>query len=66
MESTLTHLMHGAVITAVLYFIMSKLLKQSENVAVTRSVVLGLLITLYMVVFGHGMPKKINEALYVK
>ncbi len=60
------HLMHGAVITAVLYFIMSKLLKQSENVAVTRSVVLGLLITLYMVVFGHGMPKKINSALYVK
>jgi ABC-type branched-subunit amino acid transport system permease subunit len=66
MESTLMHLMHGAVITAVLYFIMSKLLKQSENVAVTRSVVLGLLITLYMVVFGHGMPKKINSALYVK
>ena len=60
------HLMHGAVITAVLYFIMSKLLKQSENVAVTRSVVLGLLTTLYMVVFGHGMPKKINSALYVK
>tara|TARA_A100001388_G_C28724382_1_gene478149 strand:- start:142 stop:339 length:198 start_codon:yes stop_codon:yes gene_type:complete len=63
MESTLTHLMHGAVITAVLYFIMSKLLKQSDNIAVTRSVVLGLVMTLYMVVFGHGMPNKINPAL---
>ena len=63
MESPLTHLMHAAVITAILYFIMSRLLNQSENVAVTRSVFLGLLSVLYMLAFGHGMPTKINPAL---
>ena len=63
MESPLMHLVHAAVLTAVLYLVMSRLLKQSENVAVTRSVVLGLLAGLYMVVFGHGMPTRINPAL---
>ena len=63
MESPLTHLMHAAVITAILYFIMSRLLKQSETVAVTRSVFLGLISALYMLTFGHGMPTKINPAL---
>jgi len=57
------HLAHAAVVTAILYLIMSRLLKQSENVAVTRSVVIGLLAALYMVVFGHGMPTRVNPAL---
>tara|TARA_Y100000816_G_C26070998_1_gene563358 strand:- start:567 stop:764 length:198 start_codon:yes stop_codon:yes gene_type:complete len=63
MESPLMHLAHAAVVTAILYLIMSRLLKQSENVAVTRSVVIGLLAALYMVVFGHGMPTRVNPAL---
>ncbi|MAP67674.1 MAG: hypothetical protein CMF80_08260 [Candidatus Marinimicrobia bacterium] len=65
MESPLEHLLHGAVLTSVLYFVMKFLLKQSENVAVTRSLVIGLVATLYMLMFGHGAPTKLNPVLNV-
>ena len=52
MEGPLEHLLHGAVLSAVLYFVMKFLLKQSENVAVTRSLFIGLVATLYMLMFG--------------
>ena len=63
MEGPLEHLMHGAVLAAVLYFVMKFLLKQSENVAVTRSLFIGLIATLYMLLFGHGAPTKVNPVL---
>ena len=63
MEGPLEHLLHGAVLSAVLYFVMKFLLKQSENVAVTRSLVIGLVATLYMLMFGHGAPTKLNPVL---
>jgi ABC-type branched-subunit amino acid transport system permease subunit len=63
MEGPLNHVFHGAVISAILYFLMSKVLRQSENVAVTRSVFLGLLASLYMLLFGHGLPNNVNSAL---
>ena len=64
MESSLTHLSHGAVITAVLYVIMKFILKQTENVAATRSIAIGLVATLYMILFGHGPPTEINPVLF--
>lgn len=64
MDSSLAHLSHGAILTAVLYIIMKYLLKQTENVAATRSIVIGLLASLYMVLFGHGPPNKINPVLF--
>jgi hypothetical protein len=38
--------------------------KQRQSVAENRSVVLASLVLIYMVVFGHGMPGKINRDLF--
>tara|TARA_B100000902_G_C26431700_1_gene491790 strand:+ start:64 stop:261 length:198 start_codon:yes stop_codon:yes gene_type:complete len=64
MESALSHLSHGAVIAAILYIIMKFLLKQTETVAATRSIAIGLVASLYMILFGHGPPNKINPVLF--
>jgi hypothetical protein len=62
-ESPLMMLLHGAIIAVGLYLLMRHLLKQSYSQALTRSVLLGLLVSSYMIVFGHGLPTKINSNL---
>ena len=37
------------------------ILKQSPKVAEDRSVLLGGIVLIYMVLFGHGLPNKINK-----
>ena len=54
---------HGALIAAVLYLVMKFALKQSDIKALTRSVLIGLLVSIYMIVFGHGLPTHINSNL---
>ena len=56
MESPLTMVFHGAIIGIVLYFLMTLVLKQPIIIAQTRSVLAGLLIATYMIVFGHRFP----------
>lgn len=63
MESPLVMLLHAALIAVVLYLVMVYGLKQANRVALSRSTVLGLLVALYMVLFGHTMPPKINPDL---
>jgi len=36
-------------------------LKQKEEVAENRSILITAFILIYMVVFGHGLPNKINN-----
>jgi hypothetical protein len=38
-------------------------LKQRQAVAENRSVLLAAAVLIYMIVFGHGMPNKINKDL---
>ena len=64
MESGLTMLSHSAVIGVILYVIMVYVLKQRQVVAENRSIVLAALVLIYMVVFGHGMPTKVNSDLF--
>ena len=52
---------HALVISLILYVIMKYLLKQSNSKAIDRSVLIGALLLAYMVLFGHGMPKRINS-----
>jgi len=52
---------HAVIIALVLYVIMKYVLKQSNSRAVDRSVLIGALVLAYMVLFGHGMPKRINS-----
>jgi hypothetical protein len=62
-EGGLMMLLHSVLIGVFLYILMKFLLKQSSKVAEDRSIFLGALVLLYMVMFGHGMPKKINSRL---
>ena len=55
---------HSGVIALVLYIIMVYALKQNYVVAETRSVFLGGVVLLYMLMFGHGLPGKINKMLF--
>ena len=56
-------LLHSAIIGIVLYLIMVYVLKQRQVVAENRSVLLAAVALIYMIVFGHGMPTKINKDL---
>jgi len=56
-------LLHSAIIGIVLYLIMVYVLKQRQVVAENRSVLLAAVALIYMIVFGHGMPNKINKDL---
>jgi DMSO reductase anchor subunit len=61
MESGLTMLMHSAIIGIILYFIMTMVLKQRQAVAENRSLLLAAVTLIYMILFGHGLPTKINR-----
>ena len=61
MENSTTMVLHAILITAALFAIMKYLLKQSTPVAMDRSVVIGAVILIYMVLYGHSFPPgKIN------
>ena len=61
MESGLTMLLHSAIITCILYLIMKYILKQNCSKAIDRSLVIGAIVLIYMILFGHGLPTKINH-----
>ena len=63
MERGLVMVLHSIVIGALLYIVMVFALKQNKMVAENRSVLIGALVLAYMVVFGHGLPNKINRGL---
>jgi hypothetical protein len=64
MESGLTMLLHSAVIGVILYVFMVYILKQRQAVAENRSIVLAAIVLIYMIMFGHGMPTKVNKDLF--
>jgi len=64
MESGLTMLVHSAIIGVILYIFMVYILKQRQVVAENRSIVLAAVALIYMIVFGHGMPIKVNKDLF--
>jgi hypothetical protein len=64
MESGLIMLVHSAIIGVILYIFMVYILKQRQVVAENRSIVLAAVALIYMIVFGHGMPTKVNKDLF--
>ena len=63
MESGFTMLIHSAIITVILYVIMKFILKQSEMISQNRSLLIGSLVLIYMILFGHGLPRHINKSI---
>jgi hypothetical protein len=61
MDTALSHLFHSVVITVILYIIMKFFLKQSEIMSLNRSILIGALALIYMILFGHGLPTHINK-----
>jgi hypothetical protein len=63
MERGLVMVLHSVIISVLLYIIMVFIMKQNQMVAENRSVLIGALVLAYMVLFGHGLPTKINKGL---
>jgi hypothetical protein len=61
MERGLVMFFHSILIGLVLFFIMFFLLKQPMKIAEDRSVLIGGIVLVYMVLFGHGLPNKMNN-----
>jgi len=54
-------LLHSLIIGVLLYLIMFYLLGQRQIVAENRSILLSAFILIYMILFGHGLPRTINK-----
>ena len=63
MERGSTMVLHSVIIGAILYAFMVYVLGQSQVVAENRSVLISAFVLAYMVLFGHGLPTKINRNL---
>jgi len=61
MDTALSHLLHSAIITVIIYIIMKFFLNQSETMSLNRSIIIGALVLIYMILFGHGLPTHINK-----
>jgi hypothetical protein len=62
-ERGLEMVLHSIIIGLILYMLMVFVLKQKEEVAENRSILIAAFALIYMVVFGHGLPNKINKDL---
>lgn len=62
MERGLKMLFHSLMLSFILYFIMV-FLKIPKDIAENRSILMGAFVLIYMVVFGHGLPKHMNKRI---
>jgi hypothetical protein len=60
-ERGLMMVFHGLVIAFVLYLVMIFVFKQNQVIAENRSILMGAMIVIYMILFGHGLPGRINK-----
>ena len=57
-------IMHMLLIVLVLYVVMCYVLGQSPRVAEDRSALLGGVALVYMVLYGHGLPGRVNPSIF--
>jgi uncharacterized membrane-anchored protein len=63
MERGLIMVLHSLVIGVVLYMLMVFVFNQNPRIAENRSILIASAILIYMLLFGHGLPTKINKDL---
>jgi hypothetical protein len=56
-------LLHALLIGIVLYLVMVFVMGQNKMVAENRSILFAALALVYMILFGHGLPKSLNRML---
>jgi uncharacterized membrane protein len=61
MERGLNMVLHAAIIGIILYCIMIFALGQQAIVAENRSILIASGVLIYMILFGHGLPTKLNR-----
>lgn len=61
MEPGRMMLLHSLIIGVLLYLFMFYILGQRQIVAENRSILLAAFILIYMILFGHGLPRTINK-----
>jgi hypothetical protein len=62
-ERGIEMVLHSVIIGLLLYILMVFVLKQKEEVAENRSILISAFLLIYMVLFGHSLPNKINKDL---
>ena len=56
-------LMHSVIIGVILYVFMVFGLKQQNDIAENRSILLAAVSLIYMILYGHELPSKLNTNL---
>lgn len=65
METPHMMILHTIVFGVISYLIMYFILGQSYTVAMNRTIILSCLVLMYMILFGHGLPTKLNSGLFM-
>ena len=60
MERGLNMVLHSVIIGVLLYVVMKFGLGQQALVAENRSILIAAFVLIYMILFGHGLPMKMN------
>jgi hypothetical protein len=60
MERGLNMVLHSVIIGVLLYVLMRFGLGQQANVAENRSILIAAFVLIYMILFGHGLPTRLN------
>ena len=63
MERGLIMVLHSVIIGVILYLLMIYGLKQKQSVAENRSILIAAIVLIYMILFGHGLPNKMNKTI---
>lgn len=61
MENHWMMVLHSLVIGLIFYIFMIFGLKQRNEVAERRSILIASCVLIYMILFGHGLPLKLNN-----
>jgi TRAP-type C4-dicarboxylate transport system permease small subunit len=64
MERGIMMVIHSIILGVLLYVIMIYALGQRPIVAENRSILISAFVLIYMVMFGHGLPNKLNKDLF--
>jgi hypothetical protein len=63
MERGLVMVVHSLILGVILYAIMTCVLRQQAIVAENRSILIAAVVLIYMIVFGHGLPVRMNPLI---
>lgn len=61
MDHPLVHLLHASILAIILFILMRFVLGQSKHMALNRSILIGALAVIYMILFGHRLPTRMNN-----